>query len=220
MIPPLTDQDLLAVFEPENYSTRRFEQTIVAFGPLPKSARSQLERRLRFAHFRAARPSFPSPEASRLASIVKAIRRLQTLLRSPPEFVFINERYAAGLAELKGSHLDDELDDLAQVLQAFEHATQVTASRLARKKVSHRGGAIRTGRKTVKTQFLEDIFSAYHDTRKSFPKSGPPIAFDASLKNFTTQALRAAGFPSANHKEAIRGAFRRWMRTNQIENAE
>ena len=116
----------------------------------------------------------------------------------------------------------ERLTSLIMLLSDLVEAAERCALEIGTQYRKGQGGKRRAGH-TAEVELIRAIIASYAELRNRFPNSGPPLAFDKTLRKFIRLVLKlvvsASRFvdthlpePSRITDDAIRPAFNRWRR--------
>jgi hypothetical protein len=164
------------------------------------------------------------------AQVVDIARHRRVMTSDPATSLLLVQLYAVG-TERRPATATPDADELFATLVLLLSDLAEAAKRSARKvseqsprrgKARGKGGKSRAG-PIAAGELIGRIIETYATMRKRFPKSGPPLSYDHSLRQFVRAGLALAdpdlSKPSLKTDEAIRGVLNRWQAQSKAKQA-
>jgi hypothetical protein len=154
-------------------------------------------------------------------SVAKGVRRGSIHPIVPPTLLLELYRVAVERRPTATASAEERMTTLLILLSDLVEAAERCALETGTQYRPSRGGSRREGQITAEVELIQAIIASYAELRSRFPNSGPPPAFEKTLRKFVRSALKlvvsASRFvdthlhePSRITDDAVRAAFNRW----------
>jgi hypothetical protein len=154
-------------------------------------------------------------------SVAKGVRRGSIHPTVPPTLLLELYRIAVERRPTATASAQERITTLIMLLSDLVETAERCALETGTRYRHGRGGERRAGQVTAEVELIRAIIASYAELRNRFPNSGPPPAFDKTLRKFVRSALKlvvsASRFvdthlfePGRITDDAIRAVFNRW----------